>query len=531
MLDNLDAEASASWNTQEQVATHGKEWPRTNSTEITKSTLVATRDTKQEFLSLRSRHRGEVSELTMPFHGAKSKTGSMTEAEEESRVLTAQPKNPTSLMMPQTLSYSEAVKDLAPNGENKMQNFVLSSSNQAIYSSSTPSTLAPISSVGELRQPTSMSNMLSQWSTASVLRGYWAGVSQVAFEFSGENIISASLNQTVERRGLRGPQNVHWREKYQSKVRALASSPVETSYVVGLSTGELYSYIMKGNETSEYLLKAHSSQVFALAFSKDGQLVASGSSDKTIKIWNLKKQRLQKTLESHSAHITDIEFDPNGAYLAVGSKGHGIMIWPIIPGDPSREIILGDPTSQAFAISPSGDRIVSGSSDSMLRIWDVSIGRLCETIKGHDNAVYTVAYSPDGSLIASGSFDRTVKLWKAADDAKELVSVLTGHEGPIYSLAWSPDGGLIASASGDTTIRLWREDWSTAPNSVIDTKSQNESKTKNNLSEVETLPSLPAGKERWSMEANSGEAYESEMLVRQTPKWTSRIRNAFSRHS
>ena len=156
-------------------------------------------------------------------------------------------------------------------------------------------------------------------------------------------------------------------------------------------------------------LTGHGSYVRSVAFSPDGKTLASGSDDKTIKLWRVRDGRLMKTL-----------------------TGHGSLVLSV-------------------AFSPDGKTLVSGSDD--IKLWRVSDGKLMKTLTGHVDWVSSVAFSPDGKTLASGSDDKTIKLWRVSDG--RLIKTFTGHGNYVLSVAFSPDGKTLASGSDDNTIKLW----------------------------------------------------------------------------
>jgi WD40 repeat protein len=191
-------------------------------------------------------------------------------------------------------------------------------------------------------------------------------------------------------------------------------------------------------------LSGHTDRVFSVAFSPDGRLLASGSSDKTIKLWDVATGSLVRTLSGHTWSVFSVAFSPDGRLLASGSYRE-IKLWEVATGSEVRTLSghVSDVTSVAF--SPDGRLLASGSFDTTINLWDVATGSLVRTLPDSRASVYSVAFSPDGRLLASGSLEETIKLWDVTTGS--LVRTLTGHTDSVYSVAFSPDGRLLASGS------------------------------------------------------------------------------------
>ena len=205
-------------------------------------------------------------------------------------------------------------------------------------------------------------------------------------------------------------------------------------------------------------LTGHSDWVDSVAISLDGRTLASGSEDKTIKIWNLATGQLIRTLSGHSSGVNSVAFSPDGRTLASGYDWDKTIIWNLATGQQIRTLSLSGHSSyssvNSVAISPDGRTLASGGRGKTIKIWNLATGELIRTLSGHSNFVNSVAISPDGRTLASGSYDQTIKIWNLATG--ELIQTLSGHSGWVMSVAWSPDGRTLVSGSRDNTIRIWR---------------------------------------------------------------------------
>ncbi|MEH1935981.1 MAG: serine/threonine-protein kinase [Nostoc sp.] len=202
-------------------------------------------------------------------------------------------------------------------------------------------------------------------------------------------------------------------------------------------------------------LKGHSSDVNSVAFSPDGKTLASGSDDKTIKLWNLASGQEIHTLEGNSDWIWTVAFSPDSKTLASGSADKTIKLWNLETGKLIRTLEGHSDGVSSVAFSPDGKTLASGaaSKDMKIKLWNLKTGKLIRTLEGHTNGVSSVVFSPDGKTLASGSWDKTIKLWNL--ETGKLIRTLQGHSERILSVAFAPDGKTLVSGSKDKTIKLW----------------------------------------------------------------------------
>ena len=158
-------------------------------------------------------------------------------------------------------------------------------------------------------------------------------------------------------------------------------------------------------------MKGHTDWVNAVAFSHDGSLLASASSDQTVRLWDPRTGQEVQVLKDHTGGVNAVAFSQDGSLLA------------------------------------------SASDDETVRLWDPRTGQEVQVLNGHTDRVRAVAFSQDGSLLASASDDETVRLWDPRTGQE--VQVLNGHTDRVRAVAFSQDGSLLASASDDMKVRLW----------------------------------------------------------------------------
>ena len=207
------------------------------------------------------------------------------------------------------------------------------------------------------------------------------------------------------------------------------------------------------------IFTGHTAPVTSVAFSPDGKALASGSWDNTVKLWDVATGAEVRTLKGNNiadtAHeyFSCIAFSPDGTLVAAGSWDNTVTLWEISTGKEARTLRIHTAGVNSVAFSPDGKSLASGSEDSSVRLWNVATGAIARTFTGTNSSVTSVAFSPDGKFLASGLADNTVRLWNVATGAG--TRTLTGHSDRVTSVAFSPDGRFLAAGSNDKTIRFW----------------------------------------------------------------------------
>jgi WD40 repeat protein len=212
----------------------------------------------------------------------------------------------------------------------------------------------------------------------------------------------------------------------------------------------------------------HTFWIWSVAFSPDGSWLASGSNDNTVKIWDIERGQLLKSLE-HGHWVGSVAFSPDGRFLIAATSMPMVYVWDCRTWQCLQILSLpGISTFGCSAIfSPNGDLMATSGSDAIVRLWNTETWNCAKILSGHSDRVMSIAFSLDGKRLVSGSYDKTVKLWEL--DSGECLQTLTGHSSPVYAVAFSQIsplckggirgdrgiGGILASGDEKGLVKLW----------------------------------------------------------------------------
>ncbi|KAL3587909.1 hypothetical protein FPOAC2_13808 [Fusarium poae] len=189
-------------------------------------------------------------------------------------------------------------------------------------------------------------------------------------------------------------------------------------------------------------LEGHGSSVTSVVFSADGQRLASGSDDKTVKIWDAATGVCEQTLEGHGHWVMSVVFSADGQRLASGSYDKTVKIWDAATGVCEHTLEGHGYLVTSVVFSADGQRLASGSHDKTVKIWDAATGACEQTLERHGSSVRSVVFSADGQRLASGSDDKTVKIWDAATGACEQT---LNFGGVLHHLSFDPTSNALLS--------------------------------------------------------------------------------------
>uniref|UniRef100_UPI00202533CB WD40 domain-containing protein n=2 Tax=unclassified Frankia TaxID=2632575 RepID=UPI00202533CB len=235
---------------------------------------------------------------------------------------------------------------------------------------------------------------------------------------------------------------------------AVAFSPDGTLLATGTQDGPVSLWDVRTGRRQR-ILADHTQLVSSVAFSPDGSTIAAAAGDRTVRLWNIATGSPLPPLTGHAGPVRSVEFSPDRTTIASGSNDGTVRLWDIVTGLCLRTFTdNGTSWMSSVAFSPDGSTIAAAAGDRTVRLWNTTTGKPLHTLQGHTRTVWSVRFSPDGAVIASGSNDGTVRLWNAATGHLRH-AIPSSRTSSVRSVAFSPDGATIAAAAGDRAVQLW----------------------------------------------------------------------------
>lgn len=263
-------------------------------------------------------------------------------------------------------------------------------------------------------------NSRSRWYCVKTLKAHTAVINTIAFSPDSQTLVTGSDDKTI-----------HIFDVNTGKQKYTFYTP-----------HEVYSIVISSN----------------LNIRSQYSLFASGDRNGRITIWNWYTRQLHRTLLDH--HIPEqnigivhsLVFNQNGNFLVSGSSDKTVRIWNPITGSCKRILNGHEQAVLAVILSPDQQNVISASADKTIRIWKINEYEKPQVLTGHSDWVTCLALTPDGKILVSGSTDKTIKFWKL--ETGELIKTLTEHSAAIFSVMVHPDGEILASGSIDGRVNL-----------------------------------------------------------------------------
>jgi WD40 repeat protein/basic membrane lipoprotein Med (substrate-binding protein (PBP1-ABC) superfamily)/DNA-binding SARP family transcriptional activator len=289
------------------------------------------------------------------------------------------------------------------------------------------------------------------------LSGHTDGILSVTFHPSGEHLATASEDGTIRL------WNVSLSREYLSfptlgSAGRIAFSPHGSLLAAGIgSQGEVHLWdLATGDEPVIFSAAGHPGGLKAVAFSPDGEQLASTGMDSSLKIWDVNSGQLLNSKVDMELEIFDgiydVVYSPDGAQLAIGGSGYWLKLLDAITLEKSYEFLNRDMVD-GLAFSPNGSQLAATTRLGIANLWDLDSPLEPQILGVAGQWLADVAFSPHGDSLALACYDGTVSIWQPGETDPQLT--LRGHSASVMGVTFSPDGSHIATASQDGTARLW----------------------------------------------------------------------------
>ncbi|MEM9275674.1 MAG: hypothetical protein AAGA80_22340 [Cyanobacteria bacterium P01_F01_bin.143] len=250
------------------------------------------------------------------------------------------------------------------------------------------------------------------------------------------------------------------REKYsfhnhQDSVNSVAIK-YDSNYLVYGSTNGTVKLWDITNKSLVHTFVGHQDSVNFVAISSDGKHLVSGGSDKTVKLWDVANKSLVHTFVGHQLSVKSVAISSDNKYIISGSDDEAVKLWDIANQSLIHTFEGHKSPVRSVAINSNNKYIISGSSDNTVKLWDIENQSLIHTFAGHQYSVTSVAISSDSSYLVSGDSNGAVKLWDVENQS--LIHTFAGHQYSVTSVAISSDHKSLISSSSNGTVKLWDVD-------------------------------------------------------------------------
>jgi WD40 repeat protein len=297
----------------------------------------------------------------------------------------------------------------------------------------------------------SFDNTVRLWTTAGRSLGSFIGhdddVNGVAFLADGRRIVSASEDDTVR--------------LWSTNARAVLSLEGHGGWVTCLAFRNDGERLISGSRDEQLIewdvetgvpvttIKADSG-LDCVAYGPDDE-IAFGCEDPSLRIGKARPDFDWRKLEGRGGYPRSVVFHPRG--FVVVRDWQGVQVWDAATDEVQLAVDVLDDQNGSLAVDRPGTCFATGTENGEVRIRDLSTGAVLQVLRGKSSPITTLAFSSDGRLLACGAIDSSISLWSVSDQA--WLGTLDGHESWITALAFAPDDSRLISGSLDNTVRIW----------------------------------------------------------------------------
>ncbi len=221
-------------------------------------------------------------------------------------------------------------------------------------------------------------------------------------------------------------------------------------------SGEVRLYDVKAQKYIEPALTGHTDMLYSVAWSKDGKLLATGSHDKTARIWDASNGKELQALKEHSDAVSRVCFSPDGNTLYTASFDRNVRSFDVKDGKLIRSYTGSTEAIYALALSLDGKTLIAAGIDSTMRWWNADDGNNFRNTNVLNKPVNEIALSRDGKFFVAADGEGKARYWNAENG--NYHQAFEGDSDWLYSVAISPDGKSIAAAGADGLVRIWQKE-------------------------------------------------------------------------
>ncbi|CAI5724661.1 hypothetical protein KXD40_000895 [Peronospora effusa] len=292
------------------------------------------------------------------------------------------------------------------------------------------------------------------------LYGHEAGVSAACWSPDSRHLASASDDRTARLWDVETAKTLATLGATHKSLDATLTTPLSllkgSSATLGLDEDGMNDTLM----TSDPPVESHTGFVSCVAFNPQGSLVATGSHDESVRLWDVRSGRTVAIVNTHQEPVVSVQFHPTDGSLLVTAGYDGfVRVWDVASRQCMRSIITEPAAPVGSAtFAPNGRYVLSSSLDGTVRLWDYMRDICVRSYRGHSNRKFSMQCAfleqqwNKQPVVACGSEDNRIFMWDVG--MQEVCSVLTGHDHPVLALAAHPARALVVSGS-NRDIKMW----------------------------------------------------------------------------